>query len=292
MPPLSKRLGLYLRAQSTLLHWLGLRRAGSYGYYIPYRYAGGVTRPGEADVIPWLQSRMDAESAGYLQTLSLGEAFAERLAEFRRGVLDEPRRPRFDQVWFTGLDAAMAYTLVRSYRPRLILEVGSGHSTRFLAQALSDGDIDGDIHSVDPAPRRFVDDLCASVHRGSVTELPASYFERLGPGDVLFIDSSHVSMPGSDVDFLLTRVLPVLRPGTLVHVHDIFLPGGYPQRWPWREYTEQHQLLAVLAGGARMRILCPSAYLRRCHGPAADRVGGPAPGQAPESSFWMEVAEP
>ena len=110
----------------------------------------------------------------------------------------------------------------------------------------------------------------------------------LGSGDILFIDGSHLAMPGTDVDYLCTQVLPVLAPGVVIHVHDIFLPNGYPQAWLWRGYTEQAMLAAMLGGG-RYRVLCANAYLRRYHPKVAGRVAVTVLPAAIESGFWMQV---
>src|SRR5215207_1038846 len=67
---------------------------------------------------------------------------------------------------------------------------------------------------------------------------------------MVFIDSSHVAMPGTDVDRLFLDGIPRLRGGILVHVHDVFLPDRYPQNWAWRGYNEQLLVGALLQGDA------------------------------------------
>ena len=93
----------------------------------------------------------------------------------------------------------------------------------------------------------------------TVQQAPASVFDGLKSGDVLFIDSSHILMPGSDVDLLINGVMPRLKAGTLVHFHDIALPEAYPEQWWWRGYNEQNAVAALLAGG--YRILWASRYV-------------------------------
>jgi hypothetical protein len=150
---------------------------------------------------------------------------------------DPPPAPRWNQDWFPRLDAAAAYAMVRTLKPRRIVEVGSGHSTRFLARAVADGGLDTRITAIDPEPRASIEKLpvewlCMPVQR-------VAAFPPLGEGDILFIDSSHQLKPGSDVDFLLNAVLPLLPSGVRVHFHDIFLPDDYPEHWAWRRYNEQ-----------------------------------------------------
>ena len=129
------------------------------------------------------------------------------------------------------------------------IEVGSGHSTRVLAKAL--GGL-GEILAIDPAPRADIAGLPGvRVVPSTVQAAPARAVRPARvAGDVLFIDSSHILMPGSDVDLLLNRVLPRLPSGVLVHIHDIFLPFDYPPIWGWRAYNEQQGVLPLLATGA------------------------------------------
>ena len=86
-----------------------------------------------------------------------------------------------------------------------------------------------------------------------------SAFEALVEGDILFIDSSHILMPGTDVDMLFNHVLPGLPRGVLVHVHDVFLPDDYPPEWEWRGYNEQLAVATLIQGGA-FQLLWSSHY--------------------------------
>jgi hypothetical protein len=148
---------------------------------------------------------------------------------------DNPPAPRWDQDWFPRLDAAAAYAMVRSAPPKRIVEVGSGHSTRFLARAVADGSLATRITAIDPQPRAPISGLDVDFLRKPVQETEV----RLEAGDILFIDSSHQVRPGNDLDFLLNRVLPALPAGVRLHFHDIFLPDEYPAQWAWRRYDEQ-----------------------------------------------------
>ena len=152
---------------------------------------------------------------------------------------DAPPAPRWNQDWFPRLDAAAAYVLVRTEPPRRIIEVGSGHSTRFLARAVADGRLATRITAIDPEPRASIRGLDIEFLEKRVQEVPENVFRDLQPGDILFIDSSHQLKPGSDVDLLFNRIIPLLPSGARVHVHDIFLPDEYPEQWAWRRYNEQ-----------------------------------------------------
>jgi len=157
---------------------------------------------------------------------------------------EPPPAPRWNQDWFPRLDAAAAYAMVRSARPKRIVEVGSGHSTRFLARAVADGGLDTHIVAIDPSPRATIEKLAVEWLRTPVQRVAA--FPALAPGDILFIDSSHQLKPGSDVEFLLKAVLPMLPAGVRVHFHDIFLPDDYPPAWAWRRYNEQAAVASLI----------------------------------------------
>ena len=160
-----------------------------------------------------------------------------------------PPAPRWNQDWFPRLDAAAAYAMVRRHRPARIVEVGSGHSTRFLARAVADGGLQTRITAIDPRPRASLDGLPIELLLTPVQAAGGEPFAALAKGDVLFVDSSHQYRPGSDVAFIFEQVLPALPVGVFVHFHDIFLPGAYPAQWAWRRYSEQPAVAAQLAGG-------------------------------------------
>ena len=210
------------------------------GFFIPHRYADRVA---PCDY-PALVARFAARLAAFEQVLATVEEFApvfERLG-------GPPPAPRFDQGWFAPLDACVAYALVAIRRPQRIVEVGSGHSTRFMARAIADRGLATTLACIDPAPRASLRGLPVRWQETTVQAAAESWFTDLGPGDLLFIDSSHILMPGTDVDWLLNRVLPALDAGALIQVHDIFLPDAYPAAWAWRGYNEQQALAAMLQG--------------------------------------------
>ncbi|MCW5730230.1 MAG: class I SAM-dependent methyltransferase [Alphaproteobacteria bacterium] len=263
---------------------LGLARRG---WFIPYRYAATLPPAGGLPSYDALAERLRAAEPAMLELIDRIDGLAEALLAIGDAP---PPAPRWTQSWFPGLDAAAAYALVRSRRPALILEVGSGHSTRFLARALADAGGEGRLLAIDPAPRAAIAGLKGVEYRRSTLHAaPAELFARLAPGDMLFIDSSHVLMPGSDVDHLLNRVLPRLPSGVLVHFHDIFLPDDYPAHWAWRGYNEQQGVAPLLQGGG-YEILFASHHARQRLG---NRLGRSVvarlklPEEALESSLWL-----
>ncbi len=198
--------------------------------------------------------------------------------------------PRWDQDWFPRLDAAMAYAMVRRAAPQRIVEVGSGHSTRFLARAVADGGLATRITAIDPAPRAAITGLDVEIIRDTVQGAGATPFEGLAAGDILFIDSSHILMPGTDVDVLMNRVMPALPPGVLVHMHDICLPDDYPADWAWRGYNEQLAVAGLLTGGGYRPLFASRYAVTRMSQAVARSAAGKLPllDGAVESSLWLE----
>ncbi len=257
-------------------------RDGIPGFFLPYRHAPEVVPCDYPAVADLFVAREEAFRARVAELATFAAAFA--------AFGGPPPAPRFAQEWFPRLDGAMAYLFVRRRRPRRIVEIGSGHSTRFMARALRDGGIDGRLLCIDPAPRAPLDGLPVEHLCRRLEEVEEELFATLAPGDLLFVDSSHIAVPGTDVDRILNRILPRLRPGVLVHFHDIFLPDPYPEAWAWRGYNEQLLVAGwLLAGG--LEPLFSSHWVASRHprwiveGPLA---GIALPPQVPESSLWTE----
>jgi predicted O-methyltransferase YrrM len=164
--------------------------------------------------------------------------------------------------YLPGLDAVALYGLVSERRPKHYLEIGSGQSTRFARRAAADHGLDMRVISIDPQPRADIDAICDQVIRQPLEEVDLSVFDQVEPGDVVFFDGSHYCFMNSDATVFFLDVLPRLRPGTLVQIHDIMLPYDYPLEWVERYYSEQY-LLAVylLARTDRTKIILPNAFV-------------------------------
>ncbi len=262
---------------------LGVRRLG---YFIPYRYAGKIPPQNARTPYGKLEALFGSHEPKFHDLLSGMRDLASDL----RAIGDAPPpAPRWDQDWFPGLDGATAYTLVRRLKPQRIVEVGSGHSTRFMARAVKDGNLMTSITAIDPAPRADITQSKITVIKKAVQEAGLAPFKDLAAGDFLSIDSSHLLMPGSDVDMLFSNVLPGLPEGVIVHIHDIFLPDAYPASWEWRSYNEQLALPAMLHGGA-YQLLWSSRYVRtrfgeHLNGDPFNHIAPPEGGY--ESSLWI-----
>lgn len=122
------------------------------------------------------------------------------------------------------------------------MEIGSGNSTLFAKAALIHEQKATKIVSIDPHPRTEVDIICDEIIRSPLEKIDLAIFDRLGAGDTLFVDNSHRSFMNSDVTVFMLDVLPRLKSGVLVGIHDIFLPYDYFESWSERGYNEQYLL--------------------------------------------------
>jgi predicted O-methyltransferase YrrM len=174
-------------------------------------------------------------------------------------------------------DGIFLYLMMRHYAPKKIIEVGSGFSSAVMLDT-NDHFFDGQINLtfVEPYPERLYSLLKGSDKSHNqilvqpVQEVPLETFEALEANDFLFIDSSHVSKTGSDVNYLFFEVLPRLKPGVLIHVHDIFTPFEYPKEWvlkpnTWFGFNELYLLRAFLMYNQDFVIVMFNTFLEAHH---------------------------
>lgn len=176
---------------------------------------------------------------------------------------------------FESVDAEILYGMIRSARPRRVLELGSGYSTLLINMAVRRNAEEGKPteHLVyDPYPREQVLGTempePTRLETVSATDVPLSFFTQLDAGDVLFVDTTHTVKLGSDVNFIVLEVLPRLKAGVLVHFHDIFLPWEYPRLWFEKlqyYWAEQYLLQAFLAFNDAFEVLLPAHAISRVY---------------------------
>lgn len=232
------RMKTALRGIATLL---GLRNQG---FFIPYKHAAGV--PAQP---PAYQPFEDQFAASWPAMQSVLEAVRADVPALRAAA-EGPLAGHWDGGYFAVLDAAATWAMVRTHRPARIVEVGSGTSTHVMCAAAADLDPVPVITCIDPVPRSEISALGITWHEGILRPDDLALFAVLEPGDIAFFDSSHVLFQGTDVDIIYNRVIPMLKPGVIVHIHDIMLPDPYPEAWAHRAYTEQLALSGwLLAGG-------------------------------------------
>jgi predicted O-methyltransferase YrrM len=213
---------------------------------------------------------IDFDDASQLRVLQM--YFPRYIAEFdyaeRSPSSDEELTAFYIQnSQFSWLDARTLFVLMREWQPGRVVEVGSGYSSLLMAdvnQRFLGGHCE--ITCVEPYPRPFLRRRIPGLSRvieQKVQEVGLDVFETLRSGDILFIDSSHVAKTGSDVNHLYFEVLPRLRAGVRIHIHDIFFPHDYPKDWVIdenRSWNEQYLVRALLMYSSAFRVVFGCSY--------------------------------
>jgi hypothetical protein len=247
-------------------------------HVLPVHYYSPVPDTNAIDNFSWTErfDRTPGWDLGEQKQLELLEAlamFGSELEELRNAT-EGTDLSAFD--WsnpaFNQTDAALYYSMIRRFRPKQIIEVGAGHSTRIAAKAclrfLPDKVA---LEAIEPYPPAHLSCGITGLSRLSAIPVQAveiSRFKSLEANDILFIDSSHVCRIGSDVNYLFGQVLPQLARGVIVHLHDIFLPWNLPADWVINKgifWNEQYILLAWLHGNTDYEVLLASHFLGRVY---------------------------
>jgi Methyltransferase domain len=199
---------------------------------------------------------------------------------------------------FMAVDADVYYSFIRHFEPRRIVEIGSGQSTLLAAETIARAGLGTRLTAIDPYPPDYVGAAAVEVRAERVQDVDLGVFTELETNDILFIDSTHVLRAGGDVQREYCEILPRLREGVLVHVHDISLPKPYPrvyfevERWFW---NEQYVLQAFLAFNSRFEVVWPATAMTMRHRERLDavfpslRTMNELFPSAEPSSFWMRV---
>jgi predicted O-methyltransferase YrrM len=207
----------------------------------------------------------------FLSTMS--EQIVDDVGQYA-SVFDSWREPSRNSMgfslandYFSSPDAEVLYSMLRRLRPRRVIEIGSGNSTRVMRMAVSDGGFQSELISIDPAPRLEIERVADQILRPPVETIPVeSIVSQLGAGDVMFVDSSHEIKTGGDVPFIYLQVIPRLRDGVVIHIHDIFYPFDYPREWVidngWR-WNEQYLVSAMLLYDPGIEVLWAGHSLQR-----------------------------
>lgn len=219
--------------------------------------------------------------------------FRDEYEEFPTKPTERQTQFYLNNGLFDGTDALVAYCMVRHFQPQLIVEIGGGFSSLLLGQALAKNNNSANLICVEPFPKDFLRQGfpgLRSLMEKKVQDIDLDFFSQLDAGNILFIDSSHTVKIGGDVNYLFLEVLPRLKPGVIVHVHDIFLPFEYRRDWvmdEFRFWTEQYLLQAFLTFNSEFEILLANSYLAyrymehlKATFPKSPLQGG--------GSFWMD----
>lgn len=177
---------------------------------------------------------------------------------------NEKNKPSWNNGFFPGLDIIGLYTMLCIYKPAKYIEIGSGNSTKVAYKAINEQGLETEITSIDPFPRVEIDLLADRIIREPFENIDNTFISELGPNDILFVDNSHRIMPNSDSMVFFLEVLPRLKKGVIVHLHDIYLPYDYPQFMCDRCYSEQYGLaMYILANPGKYRPLLPNYFISK-----------------------------
>lgn len=211
---------------------------------------------------PQLTAILEAGRDGYRGIVREILAHTQHFLKIPTHQAAAPNGPYWKNGTQPGLDAAALFTMLGRCGGKRYLEVGSGNSTRFARHAISQLELPMRIISIDPQPRAEIDAICDEVIRAPLEDCDLAIFDTLESGDVLFIDNSHRSFMNSDVTICFLEILPRLKKGVYVQIHDIVLPDDYPASWARRYYSEQYLLACYLLGGGKgVQIVLPNAYV-------------------------------
>jgi predicted O-methyltransferase YrrM len=259
-------------------------------YAVPGHFYSPLTSPLDTQRAVACLSSSGSEVPGIDLAVDRQLALHAEIVKF----LDEPLPgPRYaaDNSQYGSADGAVYRAVLNCLSPARVIEVGSGFSTAILLDEIDRSLPQTSVTCIEPFPQRLFDLLRESdtgrltLHKKPVQDVPLDVYDQLSPGDVLFIDSTHVVKAGSDVNWLFLHVLPRLAPGVVVHVHDVFWPFEYPKKWlvERRDWTEDYLLRAFLIGNADWEIMLFSSWLWRCHPELVPaRLAGQEPG-----SIWL-----
>ncbi|MEM8585831.1 MAG: class I SAM-dependent methyltransferase [Bacteroidota bacterium] len=174
----------------------------------------------------------------------------------------DSRLPVWNNGFLPGLDIVMIYTMLSHFKPGKYIEVGSGNSTKVAHKAKQEQGLETKIISIDPQPRAEIDQLADQIVRKPFEDTKLEIVDQLDANDILFIDNSHRILPNSDANVFFLEVLPRLKKGVIVHIHDVYLPYDYPQFMCDRFYSEQYGLaMYLLANPAKYRPLAPNYFI-------------------------------
>lgn len=199
----------------------------------------------------------------YRDILSGVMEYEKAFAEIKSmGAESDASKPVWNNGYLPGLDIIGIYTILAKYKPKRYIEIGSGNSTKVAFKAKKDLGLNMSITSIDPMPRAEIDHLADNVIRQPFENIDHNLMDTLEPDDVLFIDNSHRILPNSDAMVFFMDILPRLKKGVIVHLHDIYLPYDYPQFMCDRAYSEQYGLaFYLLANASKFKTIFPAYFI-------------------------------
>lgn len=264
-------------------------------YYSPIVNVAAVKQEAAAIWSPRQSNTIDGVDLNTDKQLALLQDLASYYPEMPFKADKQPGlRYYFNNDLFTQTDGTILYAMMRHFKPKQIIEAGSGHTSALMLD-VNDKFFNKEIKFtfIDPEPQRLLslltpeDKKQTEIHESIVQNISIDKFRTLQENDILFIDGSHVSKCNSDVNYVLFNILPALNKGVIIHIHDVFYPFEYPQKWVFegRNWNENYILRAFLMYNSAFEIIHFSDYLQ-VHYPDAF-AAMPVTYEASGGNIWL-----
>lgn len=174
---------------------------------------------------------------------------------------------------FLSGDSEILFSMVRYFKPNLIIEIGCGHSSLMIQHSINYNQRENNFYNcehvcIEPFENPWLSKLNVKVVKEKVEEMGLNLFQSLKKNDILFIDSTHMIRPQGDVLFEYLELLPTLASGVIIHIHDIFTPRDYLKEWfndGMLFWNEQYLLEAFMTFNSEFEILCAVNYLKNSY---------------------------
>jgi len=246
------------------------------GHYYSPIVSVDLIKKNEHDI--WKKAEKETIAGINLRTdeqIELLENFTKFYSEipFKSSKQDNIRY-QYENRFYSYTDAIILYSMIRYFKPKRIIEIGSGFSSAVMLDT-NEFFFENQINLtfIEPYPARLdsilkeTDKALATIIQSNVQIVDLDTFGKLQAGDILFVDSSHVVKTGSDVNYILFEILPTLQDGVLIHFHDIFHPFEYPKEWVFdaRSWNEDYFLKAFMMYNNKFEIVLFSEYIHKFH---------------------------
>ena len=221
------------------------------------RYGHG--KPAHQDLYKIIDSNRDT----YRKLINKSLSYTDKIWTIQDSSTEiDSTQPSWNNGFLPGLDIIGIYTLISEFKPKKYIEIGSGNSTKVAYKAKTDQNLMTEIISIDPRPRTEIDTLANKVIREPFENIDLTILDELNESDILFVDNSHRILPNSDSMVFFLEILPRLKKGVIVHIHDIYLPYDYPQFMCDRFYSEQYGLaMYLLANPEKYDTILPNYFI-------------------------------
>ncbi|MCD4695003.1 MAG: class I SAM-dependent methyltransferase [Bacteroidales bacterium] len=187
--------------------------------------------------------------------------------------ISDKLRYYYINTYYTYTDGIMLYSMLRHFTPNHVVEVGSGFSSAIMLDVKDTFGLKTKLSFIEPYPDRLYSLLSEKDKKENevlvqdIQSMPLEFFNKLEKNDMLFIDTTHICKTDSDVNYLFFEILPVLKKGVLIHIHDVFSGFEYPKDWVYegRSWNEDYLLKAFLMYNTSFRIKLFSHFMHTHH---------------------------